>query len=136
MIPDAGFSSAASTWLPVEANYETINVETEEKDANSLLQWHRSLISLRRKNSILRDGGQQSFDAGNDSVVAFLRTDGDRKVIVITNFSNSEQSVKMGSLSSRKVEILKSNFKPELVGKAFGETFKVPAYGAFVGEVD
>ena len=68
--------------------------------------------------------------------MAFLRTDGDRKVIVITNFSNSEQSVKMGSLSSRKVEILKSNFKPELVGKAFGETFKVPAYGAFVGEVD
>lgn len=133
---NAGFSSADSTWLPVQANYKTINVETEDKDANSLLQWHRDLISLRRKNPILRDGDQQSFDAGNDSIVAFLRTDGDRKVIVITNFSNSEQSVKMGSLSSRKVEILKSNFKPELVGRAFGEMFKVPAYGAFVGEVD
>jgi alpha-glucosidase len=132
---NSGFSTAASTWLPVESNYETINVEAEEKDPNSLLQWHKDLIALRRKNGILRDGDQQPFNTGNDSIVAYTRSSGDRKIIVITNFSNNDQQIQMGELASRKATILKANFSPELKNGAFSTVFRIPAYGAFVGEI-
>src|ERR1700716_1704845 len=54
--PQAGFSSNSSTWLPVPPNYKTINVQAELADPNSILNWHKELISMRRKRDALRDG--------------------------------------------------------------------------------
>jgi hypothetical protein len=42
----------------------------------------------------------------------------------------------MEALASKKVYALKSNFTPELGGGVFANVFTIPAYGAFVGEVD
>jgi alpha-glucosidase len=132
---NAGFSNADSTWLPVEPNYTTVNVETEEKDPNSLLNWHLSLIALRRTNPLLGAGDQKTFPTSNDSIVAYTRNVGDRQIIVITNFSGTNQEVSMGELTAKRVKTLKANFAPEIVGGIFKSTLTLPAYGAFVGEI-
>jgi alpha-glucosidase len=132
---NAGFSNADSTWLPAESNYTTVNVETEEKDPNSLLHWHSALIALRRTNPLLRAGDQRTFSTGNDSIVAYTRNVDARQIIEITNFSGTAQEVSMGELTAKRVKTLQASFAPEMAGGIFRSTLTLPAYGAFVGEI-
>jgi alpha-glucosidase len=133
---DAGFSTAETTWLPIPPSYVTVNVEVEKKDPNSLLSWHRNLIALRRSNPILQDGDQKTFAAGNDNIVAYTRSAGGRQLLVVTNFSGTAQEVALGSLSGRKVRTLSANFNPGITKSTFSSTLSLPAYGAFVGEIE
>ena len=93
----AGFSSNPHTWLPVPANYRTINVKTERADPASILNWHRRLIALRRSNAALRDGRVVMLDVGNASVLSYARvaTDG-TAVVVSLNMSGVPQKVSLG----------------------------------------
>ena len=46
--PNAGFTDAdANPWLPVNANYQTLNVEAQLSDVNSHLNIYKSLVQLR-----------------------------------------------------------------------------------------
>ena len=72
--PSAAFSSNAHTWLPIGADYPTLNVATETADPNSLLNWNRTLIALRRTNPALHDGGVFMLDDQNPTVLSYVRT--------------------------------------------------------------
>lgn len=132
---NAGFSSGPTTWLPLPPDYTTLNVEAESKDPNSLFQWHKALIALRRSNPVLRDGDQTTFAAENDKVVAYLRKAGKKQIVVLTNFSNVNQEIKMGDLSAKHIQILQANFTSSVLGKTFQSTFTLPPYGALVAEI-
>ena len=71
---DAGFSTAKTTWLPIPPSYKTINVQTESANPDSLLNWYKQLIALRRTNATLHDGGFAMLDAGDADVLAYVRT--------------------------------------------------------------
>jgi hypothetical protein len=43
-------------WLPVDDRYKSYNVETEKKDANSILSYYYQLLSMRHTNKALLDG--------------------------------------------------------------------------------
>ena len=46
--PNAGFTDASvAPWLPVNSNYQTLNVEAELTDVNSHLSIYKSLVQLR-----------------------------------------------------------------------------------------
>lgn len=83
---NAGFNTGAATWLPVNPNYPTRNAASETRDPNSMLSWYRDLIRLRRTNEALSEGSYASVDAGKD-VFAYLRTKGEKKVLVVLNMS-------------------------------------------------
>src|SRR6202000_526113 len=72
--PQSGFSTSATTWLPVASNYKTVNVQTELKDPDSLLNWHKKLIVMRRTRDAVRDGGMVMLDTANASVLSYVRT--------------------------------------------------------------
>jgi alpha-glucosidase len=93
--PQAGFSSNPKTWLPVTANYRTVNVATESGNGASLLQWYRQLIALRRDNAAMRDGVMTFLDKDNPNVLAYRR-EGAEPVVVMMNFSGAAQPVKLG----------------------------------------
>lgn len=133
---NAGFSTADSTWLPVEPNYITLNVETESKTPGSLLAWHKSLIALRRQNAVLHSGAQRDFPSGNDKIVSFLRYTGTKQIVVLTNFSGTVQEANMGELSNNRVHVLQSNFPPTLSKGRLGSRLSLPAYGVLVGEFE
>ena len=94
---DAGFSTAAATWLPVPPDYTTINVQAEEADPNSLLDWYKKLIELRRTNPALRDGEPQMLDPTNPNVLSYLRKGppGSPSVVVSLNFTAQPQTVSL-----------------------------------------
>jgi alpha-glucosidase len=94
---DAGFSTAAHTWLPIPPSHKTINVQTESAEPDSLLPWYEQLIALRRTNAALHDGGFVMLNAGSPNVLSYLRTapKGSAPVIVAMNMSATPQTVSL-----------------------------------------
>lgn len=50
---NAGFTSAEKPWFHINPNYKEVNVEDAEKDENSLLNYYRRLLKLRKENKVL-----------------------------------------------------------------------------------
>ena len=94
---NAGFSSAAETWLPVAPDYTTVNVKVEEANPNSLLNWYKKLIQLRKSDSALRDGALIMLDRTNPNVLSFLRKgrSGSPSIVVSLNFTAQPQTVSL-----------------------------------------
>ena len=49
--PNAGFSKpGVKTWLPIPNNFITVNVKDEVQDPNSMLNWYKQMIALRKSS--------------------------------------------------------------------------------------
>jgi alpha-glucosidase len=95
--PQAGFSSNAHTWLPVTADYPQVNVQRESADPDSLLNWYRRLIALRRSNEALRSGRLLMLDPDNPSVLSYARVSAAGEAVIISlNMSAQPQTVSLG----------------------------------------
>jgi alpha-glucosidase len=93
----AGFSANPHTWLPVTANYPTVNVQTESADPESLLNWYKRLIALRRSSAALRDGRTVMLDRANPHVLTYARVaPGGETILVSLNMAGSPQTVSLG----------------------------------------
>ena len=94
---NAGFSNAGpqQLYLPVvvdyEYHYETVNVETQQNNPNSLLSWMKRLIALRHRSLALGQGGLELLYPSNPKVLAFIRRAGDERVLVVANLSRFAQ---------------------------------------------
>ncbi|HWC16571.1 MAG TPA: alpha-glucosidase, partial [Terriglobales bacterium] len=94
---NAGFNKGAKPWLPVDANYTTHNVATESADPNSVLNWYRHLIRLRRSNPAFYDGSYVSLNDTDPNVMAYLRQAPAGQALVILNFSGQPQKLALDS---------------------------------------
>ena len=135
---NAGFSTeTAKPWLPVPANKAAINVKAEEADPNSLLNWYKALISLKKTHPALAGGEMVMLDVSNTKTLSWLRssTDGKRKVVVVTNFTAEPQTVNLASevTGSGVKTLLKS---PSAKDATSLGAIEVPGFGVFVGEVE
>ncbi len=92
---DAGFSTAAKTWLPIAPDYKTVNVKTEESEPDSLLNWNKKLITLRRNDPTMRDGEMVMINTESESVLAWVRkaVDGKPAEVVAMNFTGEPQTI-------------------------------------------
>ncbi len=100
---NAGFSNAnpQSLYLPniisPEYHYETVNVETQQRNPNSLLWWMKSLIDLRRSNRALTRGSLRFLEPDNSRVLSFIReytdeeTGQSQTILVVVNLSKRTQ---------------------------------------------
>lgn len=90
--PYAGFSRVRP-WLPVNPNYDWLNVQAQEADSGSVLHFYRHLLAFRKnaENIDLFTYGacRQRFE-DEDRVFAFERSLGDRAVLVAGNFGRQE----------------------------------------------
>jgi alpha-glucosidase len=90
----AGFSTNAHTWLPVPQNYTSVNVRSESADPDSLLNWYRRLIELRRNLPAVHSGSTLMLSRDNAQVFAYARTArGGRTVFVALNMSPLPQTI-------------------------------------------
>ncbi|GEP83631.1 alpha-D-1,4-glucosidase [Staphylococcus piscifermentans] len=83
----AGFSEV-DPWFPVNPNYTEINVEQQEADPNSILQFYKDLIQLKKSDDIYTYGEFNLVDAENSKVFAYTRTLGDKKVLIVGNLTD------------------------------------------------
>ncbi|MCQ0971898.1 alpha-amylase family glycosyl hydrolase [Paracoccus sp. TK19116] len=68
--PNAGFSVANRTWLPVKPEQAAVAVDMQGE--GSVLDFYRRMLALRRGNEALRTGATEWIDAA-DPVLAFRR---------------------------------------------------------------
>ena len=101
----AGFTTG-EPWLSIPANHSYINVETEEKDEDSILAYYKKLVQLRKDHEIIADGDIHFLETGTDDVIAYERTLGEEKLTVYCNLR--EYEVPFADLAEG--EVLISNY--------------------------
>ena len=137
--PNAGFTAPDVTpWLPIPPSARTVNVETEGKQPESLLNFYKSLLKLRQTEPALLHGDYATLDGDNPQVFSFLRklpagTTG-AAVVVALNMSGEERSAHLGDAGTTGT-VLEGNFGRAGSKVALGE-LKLPAFGAVVLRVE
>jgi oligo-1,6-glucosidase len=105
---NSGFS-AGKPWLKVNPNYTTINAEAQEKDPNSVLNYFRKLVQLRKQEPALIYGKYTLLDRENPNVFAYTREEKGKKLLVLLNFSDKNASFNIG-ISTAKSKIILDNY--------------------------
>jgi maltose alpha-D-glucosyltransferase / alpha-amylase len=98
---NAGFSDAnrQRLYLPVivdpEYHYEAINVEAQAANPQSLLNWMKRLIALRKRHPAFGRGSLEFLHPDNRKVLAFVRSYGGERILVVANLSRFAQWVQL-----------------------------------------
>src|SRR5215469_5140935 len=96
---NAGFSTATPGRLysPVIMDpvwgYEATNVEAQQGDPSSLLNWMRNMIALRKLFAVFGRGTIEFLDPSNRKVLAYLRQYQGEQVLCVANLSRFAQPV-------------------------------------------
>ncbi len=92
---NAGFSSAADTWLPVSDDHVSANVENQSQNETSLLHTVRALLKMRREWPALKDGAVKGTRI-KKQVLLFRRELAGQKIQVLINFGVRRTAVRDG----------------------------------------
>ncbi|OPJ56251.1 glycoside hydrolase family 13 protein [Alkalithermobacter paradoxus] len=90
---NAGFTTA-NPWIKVNPNYKDINVEKQQKDSKSILNFYKKMIRLRKENEVLVYGKYDLILEKDPQIYAYTRSLDDKKIIVICNLSDKEANYK------------------------------------------
>ena len=85
----AGFSTA-EPWFYVNSNYPYINVAQQEKDPDSILQFYRRAIELRKRLTCVRYGDYREYDKRSDELYVYSRQDPRQRILVVCSFSEKD----------------------------------------------
>ena len=72
-------------------DYGLINVEEEEKDPSSVLNFYRKLIAVRKESDTLIYGDFTLLEEDDEDLFVYQRTMGDEKYRIIVNMSGKER---------------------------------------------
>jgi alpha-glucosidase len=138
MKPNAGFTTG-TPWLPVPSSAGTINVADEQHDPDSLFNWYRSLIRLKKTVPAFADGVNVMLDAENTKVLSWLRqAPGMPQIVVSANFTAEPQTVNLlAGGSGLKAGHLKTLLKsPGGTDPASLDRVELAPFGVYIGEVE
>jgi maltose alpha-D-glucosyltransferase/alpha-amylase len=98
---NAGFSRAnpARLYSPVVMDpvwgYEAVNVEAQQSDQSSLLNWMRNMIALRKLFRVFGRGTLKFLMPENRKILAYLRELDNELVLCVANLSRFAQPVQL-----------------------------------------
>ena len=98
---NAGFSRAnpAKLYSPVIMDpvwgYEAINVEAQQDDPSSLLNWMRNMIALRKLFQVFGRGTLRFLEPSNRKILAYIRQFDGETVLCVANLSRFAQPVQL-----------------------------------------
>ncbi|MEM7738893.1 MAG: maltose alpha-D-glucosyltransferase [Deinococcota bacterium] len=118
---NAGFSEAGNLYAPVIADanfgYKWVNVAVQDQDPESLLNFMRELIKVRKQHPALGRGTFEILEPENNAILPFLNTSEGDVVIALHNLSADAQTVSL-DLSRYDGQSLQDCFSGEDVGQA------------------
>ncbi len=106
--PHAGFTSG-QPWMNINPNVREINVAAQEKEQDSILNYFRQMVQLRKANKTLIYGSYEPVDTGDTSLFVFHRKSNDEQWTVVLNFS------------SQKIPFLVSSNAKKIIGNYITE---------------
>ena len=105
---NAGFTTG-TPWIAVNPNYKKINVEDQLKREDSVFNYYKKLIRLRKENEIIVYGNYELLLPEDENIFAYVRTLDNQKLLVVCNFSKSEQKFDFQGYENAKVLISNYN---------------------------
>jgi maltose alpha-D-glucosyltransferase / alpha-amylase len=75
--------------------FQTINVEAQEADPSSLLNWIRRMIGVRKQHNAFGRGDFTMLYPRNRRILAYTRSDGKETILCVANLSRSAQAVEL-----------------------------------------
>ena len=127
---NAGWNTGAKPWIKINENYKEINASKQINDPNSIYNFYKKLISLRKneeyKNTFVY-GDFEAYDVDKKDVFIYSRKL-DKKIIVCTNMRSNTINVK---LPEKINKVLLSNYDKEYCG----DTLVLEPFEALVFEV-
>lgn len=111
---EAGFTTGVP-WMPVNPNYKRINAAAQIGDEDSVYNYYRKLISLRKEYPIIVNGDFELVGENNADVFAYLRHWKDQILWVACNFTDRMQKIVSPSSNRaeyRKWHVICDNYSP------------------------
>jgi maltose alpha-D-glucosyltransferase/alpha-amylase len=135
---NAGFSRAdpQQLFLPPIMDpiygYEAVNVEAQERDRSSLLNWMKRMLLVRKTSQAFGRGTLRFIRPGNRKVLVYLREYAEDTILCVVNLSRSAQPVEI-DLGEYKgavpIELLGSTAFPPIGELPYFLT--LPGYGFY-----
>ncbi|SCX15654.1 oligo-1,6-glucosidase [Lachnospiraceae bacterium YSD2013] len=123
---NAGFTTG-KPWFYVNPNYKAINVAAEEEDENSILNYYRKCVELRKENQVLLFGDYKEYDHKNPFVYMYERRKGKTSYFVICSFTGEPITYKLPrGFGGHTAKIMLSNYPKKRVP---GEIRRMPEDG-------
>ena len=111
---NSGFTKG-TPWIKVNPNYKEINVAQSENDKDSISNYYRDMIKLRKNNLTLVYGDFEILAKDDEKVFAYLRSDESGKFLVVLNFSGDETRFSWAAGEQYKTqEMLISNYAEDV----------------------
>lgn len=102
---NGGFSEH-EPWFPVNPNYTEINVSSQQQDSNSILNFYKSLIQLKKSHDIFTYGTFNLIDAENEHVFAYIRELDGKRVLVVGNLTDKSATLKFNeTINENNIEL-------------------------------
>ncbi|MBQ1783738.1 MAG: DUF3459 domain-containing protein [Gammaproteobacteria bacterium] len=87
----AGFTTG-TPYRALASNKESHNVADQLEDPDSLLNFYKTLIALRKAEPALHQGSMTRVASSRNSVLSFRRSHGDDEILVILNYGGSQST--------------------------------------------
>ena len=116
---EAGFTTGVP-WMPVNPNYKVINAAAQIGDEDSVYNYYRKLISLRKEHPIIVNGDFELVGEDDADVFVYLRHWKDQILWVACNFTDRMQKIVNPSSNHaeyREWHVICDNYSPS--GDAF-----------------
>ena len=84
---NAGFTTG-TPWFYVNENYPEINVEQALADPDSILNFYKKAIALRKRLPVVRDGSYQVYERNSDALYVYARETKEQKLLVVCSFTD------------------------------------------------
>jgi maltose alpha-D-glucosyltransferase/alpha-amylase len=98
---NAGFSQAdfAQLYLPVLLDpvygYQSVNVEAEQRNQSSFLQWFRRLLAVRKQHEVFGLGSFEPLHPENAAIFPYVRKWKDDVILCVNNLAGKAQAAEL-----------------------------------------
>lgn len=127
---NAGFTSG-TPWLKPARNHVEVNVASEEKNPDSVLNYFRKMVAFRKANPTFVSGSYTLVEAVHPQIFAYIREDEQRKLLVMLNFSSRIAHIRPEA-KTEGAKVLLYNYNDHPV---IGPTIQLRPYEALILEI-
>ena len=110
---NAGFT-AGTPWIKVNPNYLSINAAQQINDKNSVFNYYRKLIALRKKYDIFAFGDFKMLYKDHPDIFAYTRTYNNAVLLVLCNFHANRVKLNLPESFYQNNELLICNYSVPL----------------------
>lgn len=127
----AGFTTG-TPWLKVNPNYKKINFESQRQDPDSIWNFYRRLIEIRKQHPEFIHGAYDLVAENHTQIFAYTRTWKENKVFVLSNLSTEPAHLELYSLKVNQATLLLGNM---LDSGSFSESLLLKPFEARVYKI-